>query len=250
MEMSQTKRGLSVRRAVLALAALLTAFVFLSSVPAEDLATVVRVVDGDTLEISLGGRQEKVRLIGVDTPEVHESEKLHRDAARTRQDEATIRALGKRASNFTKSLVRAGDQVRLEYDQQQRDRYRRLLAFVWLADGRLLNEVIICEGYANAYTRYPFKQEYMDRFRACERQAREQGKGLWKEEGSQRTAGSANEHLSASASQGEIRGNKRSMLYHLPGCPSYNRISPANVIAFRSEEEAIRAGYKKAGNCR
>lgn len=145
---------------------------------AKDPATIVRVVDGDTLEVKLNGQKEKIRLIGVDTPEKFESDKLHRDAARTGQDEATIRALGERASVFTKSPVKRGDAVQLEYDQQPRDKYQRLLAFVWLSDGRMLNETIVCEGYGNALTRYPFRQDYMDRFRACERQAREQGKGL------------------------------------------------------------------------
>ena len=63
---------------------------------------VKRVVDGDTLLLTNG---ERVRLIGVDTPEVHESKKLHRDAERTGRDIKTIKALGKRASAFTKSLV-------------------------------------------------------------------------------------------------------------------------------------------------
>jgi micrococcal nuclease len=104
---------------------------------AKDPATIVRVVDGDTLEVKLNGQKEKIRLIGVDTPEKFESDKLHRDAARTDQNEKTIRALGERASDFTKSLVKRGDTVQLEYDQQLRDKYQRLLAFVWLSDGRM-----------------------------------------------------------------------------------------------------------------
>jgi micrococcal nuclease len=85
----------------------------LSSLPAfaRDQATIVRVVDGDTLEVKLNDQKEKVRLIGVDTPEKFESGKLHRDAARSGQDEKTIRALGERASDFTKSLVKRGDAV-------------------------------------------------------------------------------------------------------------------------------------------
>ena len=90
---------------------------------AKDPATIVRVVDGDTIEVKLNDQKEKVRLIGVDTPEKFESDKLHRDAAHTGQDEKTIRALGERASDFTKSLVKRGDTVQLEYDQQQRDKY-------------------------------------------------------------------------------------------------------------------------------
>src|SRR5262249_31855746 len=117
-------------------------FVLFSALPAlaRDAATLVRVVDGDTLAITLKGHTEKVRLIGIDTPEKYESEKLHRDSARTGQDEATIRALGQQASDFTKSLVHPGDTVQLEYGQESRDIYHRLLAFVWLSDGRMLNE--------------------------------------------------------------------------------------------------------------
>lgn len=216
---------------------------------ARDTATVVRVVDGGTLAITLKGRPEKVRLIGVDTPEVYESDKLHRDAARTGQDEQTIQALGKRASAFAKSLVHPGDTVALEYGQELRDKYHRLLAFVWLAEGRMLNEILICKGYANALTRYPFRSDYMERFRACERQAREQSKGLW-------GAGLAPQEIAptpasqtANASDGEIRGNRRSMVYHLPTCPDYSRLSAKNIVTFKSEEDARRAGYRKAKNC-
>src|SRR4029450_14060652 len=91
----------------------------------------------------------------------------------------TIQDTDKRASNLSKSLVKRGDTVQVEYDQQPRDKYQRLLAFVWLSDGRMLNETIVCEGYGNALTRYPFRSDYTTRFRSCERQAREQGKGRW-----------------------------------------------------------------------
>ncbi len=92
----------------------------------------------------------------MDTPEKFESDKLHRDVARIGQDEKTIRALGERASDFTTSLVKRGDAVQLEYNQQPRDKYQRLLAFVWLSDGRMLNEMIVCKGYGSALTRYPY----------------------------------------------------------------------------------------------
>lgn len=143
-------------------------------------AQVIRIIDGDTMEVSINGKKEKIRLIGVDTPEMHESAKLHRDVERTGRDEQTIRELGAKATAFTKSLVKEGGAVRLEYDWDKRDKYDRLLAYVWLDDTRMLNEILICEGYANAYTRYPFKQEYMDRFRGCEKEARESQRGLWK----------------------------------------------------------------------
>src|SRR5215813_13306337 len=88
---------------------------------AKDTATITRVVDGDTLAVSLNGKTEKIRLIGIDTPEKYESEKLHRDSARSGQDEATLRTLGQHASDFTARLVHPGDPVQLEYDQQERD---------------------------------------------------------------------------------------------------------------------------------
>src|SRR5262249_18048070 len=83
------------------LAVLLLAVCLPATSLARDTATITRVVDGDTLAVSLNGKTEKVRLIGIDTPEKYESEKLHRDSARSGQDEATIRTLGKHASDFT-----------------------------------------------------------------------------------------------------------------------------------------------------
>ena len=91
---------------------------------------VKRVVDGDTLLLTNGKR---VRLIGVDTPEVHESKKLYRGAERTGRDIKTIKALGRKASAFTKSLVDRKE-IRLEFDQanahiKHRDKYGRILAY-------------------------------------------------------------------------------------------------------------------------
>ena len=141
---------------------------------------VKRVVDGDTLLLTNGDR---VRLIGVDTPEVHPSKKLYRDAERTGRDIKTIIAMGKKASAFTKSLVNKNE-VRLEYDQANaqighRDKYGRVLAYVYLNDGTLVNAEIIKQGYGFAYTRFPFK--HMEEFRRYEREARENKRGLWEE---------------------------------------------------------------------
>ena len=151
---------------------------FLTFSFASDLFTIKRVVDGDTL---LLGNGERVRLIGVDTPEVHESDKLQRDAERTQTDIETIRRLGQKSSAFVKKMVR-GKRVRMEYDQANaaighRDRYGRTLAYVYLQDGTFLNAEIVRQGYGFAYTKYPFK--YADEFRKYEREAREKGRGLW-----------------------------------------------------------------------
>lgn len=139
----------------------------------------IRTIDGDT--IILDGN-EKVRLIGVDTPEtVHPSK--------------PVESFGKEASAFTKGMVE-GKKARLEYDWQKVDKYGRTLAYVFLEDGTFLNAEIIKQGYGYAYTKFPFK--YLDDFRKYEREARENGRGLWKE-----APGNAGEYLLA---QGE--GNK------------------------------------------
>jgi micrococcal nuclease len=139
-----------------------------------DYFIVKRVVDGDTLLLKNG---QRVRLIGVDTPEVHTSKKLYRDAERSGKDVKTIRKLGKRASDFVKSLVKPGDKIVLKYDWQRIDKYGRILAYVYLEDGTFLNAEIIKQGYGHAYTRFPFK--YMEDFRRYEREARENKRGLW-----------------------------------------------------------------------
>ncbi len=124
---------------------------------------VVRVVDGDTLLLD---RKERVRLIGVDTPE-------------TVDPRRPVQRFGKEASAFTKRMVE-GKKVRLEYDQDRRDRFGRTLAYVYLEDGTFLNAEIVKQGYGHAYTQFPFK--YLEESRGYEREAREAQRGLWKPE--------------------------------------------------------------------
>ena len=127
---------------------------------ANDFRYCIRVVDGDT--IILDGK-ERVRLIGVDTPEtVHPSK--------------PVEYFGKEASAFTKRMVE-GKRVRLGYDWNRVDKYGRTLAYVYLEDGTFLNAEIIKQGYGHAYTRFPFK--HLDEFRRYEKDAMREGKGLW-----------------------------------------------------------------------
>jgi micrococcal nuclease len=129
---------------------------------ARDLRTCVRVVDGDTIVLDGG---ERVRLIGVDTPELHHPAKPVQYFAHEAKERTVALAQGRR--------------VGLEYDHQRRDRYGRTLAYVFLPDGTLLNLRLIEEGYGFAYTKYPFRPDYMARFRNAERVARTQSHGLW-----------------------------------------------------------------------
>ena len=127
---------------------------------AQNMVRAERVVDGDTLLLTNG---EYVRLIGVDTPE-------------TKHPQKPVEYFGKEAYLFTKRIVE-GKEVRLEYDQTRRDRYGRILAYVYLMDGTFLNAEIIKQGYGFAYVKYPFK--YMEEFRQYEREARESRSGMW-----------------------------------------------------------------------
>jgi len=135
---------------------------------------VKRAVDGDTLVLENG---ERVRLIGIDTPEMHESKKLYKDSLRTKQDATTIQRLGRKSYEFTKNLVE-GKRVSLEFDVEKYDRYKRLLAYAYLKDGTFINAEIVKQGYASLMT-IPPNVKYEDIFLKLYREAREKKVGLW-----------------------------------------------------------------------
>lgn len=133
--------------------------------PAGEFRKVVRVVDGDTIIVS---PNERVRLIGVDTPETVHPKKA-------------VECFGKEAKQFTRDAVE-GKNVRIVLDErnqrtQHKDKYGRTLAYAYLADGTMLNAELIRQGYGHAYTRFPFR--HLVEFRELERQARSQTVGLW-----------------------------------------------------------------------
>ena len=125
---------------------------------------VVKVVDGDTIHVRLGERVEKVRYIGVNTPEVHHP----------RQGEHPG---GREAWDVNRGLV-AGRQVRLELDVRARDRYGRLLAYVWVGE-TMVNAALVDRGYAQVMT-VPPNVRYQQLFLRLQRDAREAGRGLWR----------------------------------------------------------------------
>ena len=126
-------------------------------------AIVTKVVDGDTLKIKHNGQDESVRLIGIDTPESKANKKAKKDAERSKADVETITSMGKESAKFTATLVKPGDTVKIEFDIRPRDQYGRLLGYVYLSNGKMLNEEIIKAGYANVMT-YPPNTKYQDRF--------------------------------------------------------------------------------------
>ncbi len=127
---------------------------------------VLRVIDGDTLLIE-GSR--RVRLLGVDTPE-------------TKHPRLPPQPFGAEATEFTKQLVEEKT-VRLVFDKERFDDYQRILAFVYI-DERSLNEELVLAGLATAETQYPFRSDIKKRLLAAEKIAKEQGIGIWSLESS------------------------------------------------------------------
>jgi micrococcal nuclease len=126
-------------------------------------ALVTRVVDGDTIEVRIGGRAEDVRLIGVDTPE-------------TVKPDTPVQCFGERASHFTKRRL-TGRRVRLVFGVERRDVYGRLLAYVYLRH-RFFNPILVRRGLARSLT-IPPNDRFAPRFRRLELAAARAGRGLW-----------------------------------------------------------------------
>ncbi|HSX41116.1 MAG TPA: thermonuclease family protein [Candidatus Saccharimonadales bacterium] len=126
---------------------------------------VTHVTDGDTIEVNLAGKNEIVRLIGIDTPEEKDPRK-------------PVQCYALAAAQHMQQL--AGDKsVRLEADPDtsDRDKYNRLLRYVYLSDGTFVNQAQVQQGYGFAYTIFPNSK--LDQFRAWEREARGANRGLW-----------------------------------------------------------------------
>jgi len=109
---------------------------------------------------------------------MHFSDKLNRDSERTKQDKSAIQRLGRRSYEFTRDLVE-GKRVTLEFDVEKYDKYKRILAYVYLRDGTFVNAKIVEEGYASLMT-YPPNVKYADLFQGLYKEARENKRGLWK----------------------------------------------------------------------
>lgn len=134
-------------------------------VPARELFEVVKVIDGDTVTLKMGEKNETVRLIGIDTPETND--------VRT-----GVQCFGAEATSYMKKII--GKRVALEKDagQGERDKYDRLLAYLFAENGMHLNKKMIEEGYAYEYT-YDEAYKYQKEYKAVEAAAKEAERGLW-----------------------------------------------------------------------
>lgn len=173
-------------------AALLLVVMAVQSRPAggDDGAEVTRIYDGDTIEALVSGRSQKIRYIGIDSPEMSDSREAVLEMARA-------------ATEANRRLVE-GRIVRLEYDVQTRDTYGRLLAYVWIGD-TLVNEVLVRDGYAAARS-FPPNVRYQERLRAAQQDAQDAGRRLWDgrlADGPLRLRGNQSTRASAEARPGD-----------------------------------------------
>jgi micrococcal nuclease len=127
-------------------------------------ARVAWVVDGDTIFVSIGGKNIKLRYIGINTPE-------------TVKKDWPVEWMGPEANQANKRLV-DGKTVWLEKDVSEVDQYDRILRYVYLEDGRMVNELLVCEGFAQVST-FPPDVRYVNRFLVCQRKAQAENLGLW-----------------------------------------------------------------------
>ncbi|OJV95155.1 MAG: hypothetical protein BGO39_24385 [Chloroflexi bacterium 54-19] len=216
-------------------------------------AIVTNVVDGDTIDVAtLSSGNMRIRLIGMDTPE-------------TKDPNRPVMCFGQEATNKTVELLnQSNNEVYLEKDVSETDRYGRFLRYVWITepDGKLymLNEELVRWGFAQAAT-YPPDVKYQSRFVSLTSEARNANRGLWSVCGSfgvplvaptvapPPPAAQQPERVVTDESypclDGQIKGNNNSGIYHMPW-QQYYAATYSNVQCFDSEQEAINAGFRKA----
>lgn len=212
-------------------------------------AVVTYVTDGDTIKATVNGKEETIRMILVDTPE-------------TKHPNKPVQPFGPEASEFTKKML-SGKKIGLEKDVSERDRYGRLLAYIWV-DGKLFNQMLIEKGLARVAVYQP-DIKYLDEFRNIQSKAQKAGIGIWsienyaqedgyKDQSNTSTASkpsstakttqkTAPKTAPAPAAKAEcnIKGNQ-SGIYHMPG-GQYYEITKAEEW-FCSPAEAEAAGYR------
>lgn len=212
-----------------------------------DYFKVIKVIDGDTIDIEYFGKTERIRMIGINTPESVDPKK-------------PVECFGKEAATEGAKLL-AGKFVSIERDKTQDDRdiYGRMLRYVRIKDGNFYNLEIIRSGFAFEYT-YKVPYYYQKDFKNAQAEAQKNKRGLWADKacGAKINAKPAM-NISAAATngscliKGNISSNKKQKIYHLPSCPDYKKtvINPeAGEKFFCSESEAKKYGFRKALNCK
>ncbi len=211
---------------------------------------VIKVVDGDTIDILINGKTERLRLIGINTPEVVDPRK-------------PVECFGKEASDNAKKLL-DGQQVRIAADPSQDDKdiYGRSLRYVWRSDGLFYNLEAIQDGFAYEYT-YQVPYQYQQEFKTAQKLAQENHAGLWAPGACVNFPPSAvtlsparsSSFPATAANNCLIKGNisaSGEKIYHVPGCDYYDQTvidESKGEKWFCTEAEAVQAGWRKAKNC-
>jgi len=202
---------------------------------------VTSVIDGDTIEVRRAdGSTDRVRLIGVDSPE-----------SRNR-----VEPFGKEAANWSRKHL-DGRTVYLEFDARRTDRYDRTLAHVWLdmpgalseaeIRSRLFNAILVINGYANLMT-IPPNVKYVEHLQRFEREARNASAGLWSVDASPDLGAGAPAAPAAPSASGYV-GSSRSDVFHYPSCQWAQRISQRNLISWPNRAAAVAAGKRPCKTC-
>jgi micrococcal nuclease len=202
--------------------------------------TVTYVVDGDTLDIKFeDGREERVRLVLIDTPE-------------TKHPRKPVQPFGPEASSFIKDLL-SGQDVQIELDVQERDQYGRILAYVY-KDGKMVNETLLEKGLARVAV-YPPNTRYVDNFREIQEKAQQDEIGIWSIENYVTDRGystssipeKTDSTIQTSCSNPVVKGNinrEGEKIFHVPEGQFYE-VTIAEEM-FCTEQDAINSGYRKS----
>ncbi|MFC1863868.1 thermonuclease family protein [Thermodesulfobacteriota bacterium] len=215
-------------------------------IPTPSLASpskVIRVVDGDTIVVDYKGKSEKVRLLRVNTPEsVHPDKKQNIP-------------MGKVASDYTKNRLH-GKLVNLQFEGELRDRYNRLLAYVFI-DGMNFNVELVEQGLSPYYTQYGKSKKYDKTFRSAEKQARNNNLGIWSDPEltdkylrlKSKWGQSASTEKPPTPTQSGLayHGNLKSKKFHQSSCQYFDCKNCTAI--FHSRDEAIAAGYVSCEIC-
>lgn len=146
---------------------------------ADEIAVVTDIVDGDTLAIEYNNKKELINLIGIDAPESVMNRKAEIDSRTTGESLLTITSKGIDAKRFVERIVNKGDTVFIAFDAQAKDQEGKLQGYVYLSDGRLLNEEVVRAGYAKVTASFS-NPKFRDRFMEAYREARTFRRGLWR----------------------------------------------------------------------
>lgn len=204
-------------------------------------AKVLSVHDGDTIRVKINGKKEKVRFVGVNTPEVA-------------KDGNPAEFMAEEAKNYTEEILK-DKEIYLERDISDRDKYDRLLRYIWLEkplsnpelsdiENKTLNGILVKEGYAYA-NYYKPDIKYHNFLKDLEKSAQDNKLGIWSDEKNQSNTDKNTENKINTQNK-LIKGNKNSNLYHLPEWDSYDTVKEKNAVYFKTEKEAQDAGFRPA----